>query len=176
MKGVGTFSHSGKLGINLSIFQGDGPCAGMRSGCFKSRFMKRVVARLNGRFLLLCLVLLPVTMGVGSVLLWLWRRSFVYSIDGKGIVLWSGRAEPWHEVQGYNMRKRQGNTMSKTSRIDITFAVGYGVILPSWLANGEELLHALQHNMRRAVPPKGRMRIDYVPRYRWRRPRRARAS
>lgn len=129
------------------------------------RFMKLVVARPNRRFLLCCLILLPCTLGVGTVLLWLWRRSFVYSIDAKGIVLWSGRVESWNEVQSYNMRKRQGNTTSKTSRIDIVFANGCGKILPSWFMNGEELLRVLQHNMRQARPLGGKMRVNRIPRH-----------
>lgn len=129
------------------------------------RYMKLIVARPNWRFLLCCLVLLPCTLGLGSMLLCLWRRSFVYRIDGKGIVLWSGRREPWGEVLGYSLRMRQGNSASKTSRIDIVFTEGSATILPSWIVNGEDMLRVLRHNMRKALPPQTRMRVNRVPRH-----------
>jgi hypothetical protein len=127
--------------------------------------MKLVVARPNRRFLLCCLILLPCTLGLGSVLLCLWRRSFVYRIDAKGIVLWSGRREPWDEILGYNLRMRQGNTASKTSRVDIVFAAGTATIRPGWFMNGEDMLRVLRHNMRKALPPLARMRVNRIPRH-----------
>lgn len=123
-----------------------------------------ITARSNGRFLALFLLLLPVTLGLGSLWLWAWRRSFVWRVDEDGVQLFSGRRVPWPDVVSLHTRKSQAEANSKVLRLDVQFKVGRGIILPSWLTNGPEVAEAVKAGMRDALPPDGRVRVHYVQR------------
>ena len=124
----------------------------------------QITARANGRFLALFLLLLPVTFGLGSLLLWSWRRSFVWRVDENGIQLWSGRRLPWSDVVSLHTRKADDPANKKMLRLDVQFKIGRGIILPRWLTNGEELADAVKAGMREAMPAESRMRVHYVQR------------
>lgn len=122
------------------------------------------IARLNWRFLGVFLLLLPVTLGLGSFLLWSWRRSFVWKVDDHGVQLWSGRCVPWSDVVSLHTHKSQNLAERKVLRLDVQFRDGRGIIRPTWLANGPEVSDAVKTGMRAALPPEGRMRVHYVQR------------
>jgi len=111
-------------------------------------------------------VLIPLTLGVGSILLWFWRRSFVYRVNEAGVTLWSGRLVPWSSVRSFHFRKKQGYASPEVTRVDIQFEIGRGVIAADWLRNGEELVQAFRDGVRRGMPPDGRMRANYTQRRR----------
>lgn len=123
-----------------------------------------IIARLNGRFLALFLVLLPVTLGLGSLWLWVWRRGFVWKVDENGVQLWSGRRVAWPDVVSLHARKNNRDADKKVLRLDVQFKDGRGIILPSWLTNGPEVAEAVKAGMREALPPEGRVRVHYVQR------------
>jgi len=123
-----------------------------------------ITARANARFLTLFILLLPVTCGLGSLLLWAWRRSFVWQVDENGIQLWSGRQLAWSDVVSLHSHKVDDPANKKMLRLDVQFKIGRGIILPRWLVNGEELADAVKAGMREALPPQSRMRVHYVQR------------
>lgn len=123
-----------------------------------------IIVRSNGRFLALCLLLLPVTLGLGSLALWFWRQTFIRKVDESGIELFSGRRVPWSDVVSLHVRKSPGQADSKLRRLDVQFKVGRGIILPSWIENGTEVADAVKAGMREALPPEGRVRVHYVQR------------
>ncbi|TCK31597.1 hypothetical protein EV667_1708 [Ancylobacter aquaticus] len=122
-----------------------------------------VVARLNGRFLLWFIVLLPLTLGVGSAILWLRRRFSVYQVDEAGVTLWAGRNLPWRKVRNFHFRKRMEGAGPRITRVDIQFEVGRGFIAPEWLANGDELVQAFRAGVRDGLPER-RLRSNYTQR------------
>ena len=126
--------------------------------------MSPITAQSNGRFIVLFLLLLPVTLGVGSFLLWSWRRAFVWQIDESGIQLFSGRRVPWSDVVRLHSRKTPGDANSKVLRLDIQFRIGRGIILSNWLNNGQEMADAVRAGMREALPADSQMRVHYVQR------------
>ena len=126
--------------------------------------MNQVVARSNGRFLFYFLIMIPITFGVGSIILWIWRRSFVYKVDGNGILLRSGREIPWADVQSLLARKGAGENAGTVSRVDITYAGGRALVLSRWLENGDEVAEALRVGLREFRQAGARMRSRYVQR------------
>lgn len=126
--------------------------------------MNQVVARSNGRFLFYFLIMLPATLGIGSVVLWIWRCSFVYKVDENGILLRSGREIPWADVQSLLARKGAGENSGTVSRVDITYAGGSARVVSSWLENGEELAEALRTGLREFRQTSTPMRSHYVQR------------
>lgn len=109
------------------------------------------------------IVLVPCTLGIGSVFLWLWRGSFVSRVDEGGVTLWSGRREPWKRVRGYQLRKRLEAAGPSITRVDVQFTTGRGFISPGWLQNGDDLVEAFRVRSRDRVAP-GRMRSNYTQR------------
>lgn len=126
--------------------------------------MQPTVARLNHRFGLALAVLLPATLGLGCILLFLWRRSFVHKVDESGVYLWSGTFVPWSEVNSIMTRKGYRDAERPVLRLDLIFADGRGVVLPRWLENGAELIEAIRAGMRAWSPSKGAVRVQYVQR------------
>lgn len=110
--------------------------------------MNPVVAKFNGRFLFYFLIMIPTTLGIGSVILWVWRSSFVYKVDQNGILLRSGREIPWSDVQSLLTRKGAGEAAGTVSRLDLAYSGGRARIVSSWLENGEEVAEALRTGLR----------------------------
>lgn len=119
-----------------------------------------VVARPNGRFLFFFLILLPFTLGIGSLALWLWRRSFVRQVGPQGILLWGGRAVGWSEVEKVMTRKGREEKAGEVLRTDISFAGGRAVIAPRWLENGAELTSAVLAEFRAFRKPDKPLRVQ----------------
>ncbi|MFT0862382.1 hypothetical protein [Ancylobacter sp. G4_0304] len=128
--------------------------------------MAKIQARPNGRFKTFLLILAPLTLGIGSLALWFWHRSFVEAVDENGITLASGRNVPWSKVLSFHSRKHQSRDHGehKVTRLDIQLEEGRAVILPGWLENGEELIDAIKTGAREALPADARMRVQYVQR------------
>jgi hypothetical protein len=112
----------------------------------------------------LFILLLPVTLGLGSLWLWAWRRSFVRRVDEDGVQLWSGRRVPWSDVVSLHTLKSYGDADRKMLRLEVQFRVGHGIIRPRWLTNGPEVAEAVKMGMRETLPPEGRMRVHYTQR------------
>ncbi|MCJ8144148.1 hypothetical protein MKI84_14600 [Ancylobacter sp. A5.8] len=128
--------------------------------------MANIQARPNGRFTTFILILAPLTLGIGSVALWFWHRSFVKSIDESGITLVSGRRVPWNKVLSFHSRKNHSSNDGerKVTRLDIQLEEGHALILPNWLENGEEMIEAIKIGAREAMPADARMRVQYTQR------------
>ena len=126
--------------------------------------MNPVVARFNGRFLFYFLIMIPSTLGIGSVILWVWRSSFVYRVDQNGIQLRSGREIPWSDVQSLLTRKGAGEAAGTVSRLDLTHSGGRARIVSSWLENGEEVAEAVRTGLREFRKTGTPMRSHYVQR------------
>lgn len=122
-----------------------------------------IIARLNGRFLLWFIALLPLTFGIGSVLLWLRRRFLVYRVDDAGITLWSGQSQPWNKVRNFHFRKRLEGAGPRITRVEIQFEIGSAFIAPDWLQNGDEVVEAFRAGVRVRVPAR-RKRSIYAER------------
>ncbi|MCS0493638.1 hypothetical protein NVS89_00915 [Ancylobacter sp. MQZ15Z-1] len=110
------------------------------------------------------IALVSTTLGAGCILLWFWRRSFVYKVDGDGIYLWSGRFVPWTEVRSVVTRKGYANIEQPVLRLDVVLERGRGMVLPNWLENGTQVIEAVRAGMRDAMPPERKVRVQYVQR------------
>lgn len=126
--------------------------------------MQTIIARPNSRFLMWMLVLLPATFGLGSLVLWLWHRSFVHKVDSDGIYLWSGKFVAWKDVKGILTRKSYADHDRKVLRLDVLCEDGRAIVMPNWLENGPEMVDAVRSQVRQALPSDARLRAHYVQR------------
>lgn len=126
--------------------------------------MEEIRANPTGQLEFWMLLLLVPTLGVGSLALWFWRRSFIQQVGNTGIGLASGRIVPWNEVTSVVTRKAGGGRGSEASRMYVNFTKGRGLISSVWVSNSDELMEAVKEGLRQARADATRLRAHYVHR------------
>ena len=91
----------------------------------------RVRVHLAAKYRLVIWSLLPLSLGIGTVAMWLWALRWPRRIDQTGLTLRYGRRLPWSAVKKIGVLKDSREGESRTIRLEIHFDRGV-VRLPVW--------------------------------------------
>ena len=95
-------------------------------------------------------LLLPLTLGIGTLALWLHARQWPRRIERIGLQLRSGRFIRWDEISRMGVTKRQFD--DELVRVDLYFKTGKAQVPAAQLLYGDkvgEAIRALVQNARR---------------------------
>ena len=104
--------------------------------------------RLAERYRFWMWLLLPLTLGVGTMVLWAQARQWPRRIDRKGVQLRSGRYVPWSEINRIGVTKRQFD--EELVRVDLYFDSGKAQVPAAKLQYGEKVGEAIRILVQRA--------------------------
>lgn len=103
------------------------------------------------RFRIWMLLLLPLTLGVGTVAMWVWAQRLPRWVDNNGIQFRNGRFLRWAEVKRLGVIEQSFS--DETARIDLYFKDGTSRIPLTFLADGTYVGDAIRSHFRSAKKP-----------------------
>jgi hypothetical protein len=111
--------------------------------------------RLAHRYRLWMWLLLPLTLGVGTLLLWLHARQWPRRIERGGLELRSGRFVPWQDIKRMGVTKRHFD--DEMVRVDLYCQNGKIQVPAAQLQYGDKVGEAIralvQHARRETMVP-----------------------
>jgi hypothetical protein len=93
-------------------------------------------------------LLLPLTFGVGTLVLWAQARQWPRRIDRKGVQLRSGQYVPWRDINRIGVIKRQFD--DELVRVDLYFESGKAQVPAAQLQYGDKVGEAIRVLVQRA--------------------------
>lgn len=104
--------------------------------------------RLAQRYRFWMWLLLPLTFGVGTLILWAHARQWPRRIDRSGIQLRSGRFVTWQQINRMGVTKRQFD--DELVRVDLYFKTGKAQVPAAQLQYGDKVGEAIRVLVQRA--------------------------
>lgn len=100
----------------------------------------------------LMVLLVPVTFGIGTLVLWLYARQWPKRVDANGILDRRGRSIPWKSIQQIGALRTGWDGSHRTKRLDIDYRGGHSRIHPRTLRHGQEVARSIIEHFEQSRP------------------------
>jgi len=103
-----------------------------------------MIVHLAAKYRIVMWSLLPLTLGIGPAVMWLWALRWPRRIDKNGLTSRYGRRVPWSAIKKIGVLKDSREGESRTIRLEIHFDRGV-IRAPMWaFADGEKVAREIR--------------------------------
>lgn len=93
-------------------------------------------------------LLVPLTLGIGTLALWLWAQRWPRHLDDRGILLRNGQLLRWSDIKRIGVIEQQFS--DETARIDLYVKGSIIRLQMNFLANGAQISDVIRSHFRHA--------------------------
>jgi len=111
---------------------------------------KAMAVRLASRYRVFMWLLLPLTLGAGTLVLWLVSLGWPRSLDERALTLRSGKQIPWPSIDRIGVLKVESSSSTRTVHLKIYHTGGMCWIPVSCLDEGEHIANEIRRRHRQA--------------------------